>query len=338
MVVKCGHSIQHAIDRARPRTEIEVEGGCTYKQQITIRKDGIHLTSQGAVIEPPDTPVHNPCSNFFGDGTQAGICVAGHGIDKEAFASQHQKVLSVRKPVRGVTVKGFTVQKFVGANILVVGGKNCVVADNTLVDGPIYGFLTAGSYNTATLGNTVTSTDPAAPGFIAVCMDNFRGSEVAHNKLTFYAIGFCVQTNGANIHDNEVSYTCSGFFVDPAIQHARIERNKIGPLYDQCGPFGSFGVSIDGAQKNRVTNNEIMGVRNQNGPAAGIHLFDDPCTDPNSLTCPKVGVPSVAYGNVIVHNTLSDNDLDILVETKGRNVIKNSDCNTSNPPGLCRRK
>lgn len=74
--------------------------------------------------------------------------------------------------------------------------------------------------------------------------------------------------------------------------------------------------------------------------SAGIRIGDDPCNDPNapSLSCiVNGGGTAVARGNLVKGNRLRGNDLDILLETQGRgNVVRNNDCLTSQPAGLCR--
>src|SRR5687768_410600 len=54
--VEAGESIQAAIDKAKPYTTIEIEEG-TYKESLTISKDGIKLVGEGRKkthIVPPE--------------------------------------------------------------------------------------------------------------------------------------------------------------------------------------------------------------------------------------------------------------------------------------------
>jgi pectin methylesterase-like acyl-CoA thioesterase len=73
--VQSGQSIQAAIHAAHTGDKIVVGAG-NYAEQLTIKKDGITLIGQGAVLAPPATPLDNACSGLAGPDTQAGICVA----------------------------------------------------------------------------------------------------------------------------------------------------------------------------------------------------------------------------------------------------------------------
>lgn len=147
-------------------------------------------------MTPQDPPVTNDCTDFAGpinpppDTTpsQAGICVAGSGLDLADFVGEHRRVRAVQKPVKGVTISGFTVSGFSGVNILVLGGENVEVCGNKLLNGPKYGFLTAGSRDTKVSDNEITST---IPNFylIGLCMDNFSKVKVSKNKIWSYYIG-----------------------------------------------------------------------------------------------------------------------------------------------------
>lgn len=186
--VKAGQKIQKAINSAPPGSEIVVAPG-TYSEQLLINKDGIRLRGRkGAILEPPPRRIRNACSGNFGPGTQAGICIAGSGIQLSPFVAEHRKVLSVKRPVKGVSVSGFQVQGFVGANILTLGAENARIEHNALIDGSVYGFLASGSRNTFVGDNTIISSDPATPGFIAMCMDNFSGAYGSNNGITFVNI------------------------------------------------------------------------------------------------------------------------------------------------------
>lgn len=154
------------------------------------------MVGNGAILTPPASPVTNECTNFAGPinpatgdtPSQAGICVAGSGLDLADFVTEHKRVNAVQKPVKGVSISGFTVSGFSGFNILVIGGENVNVHDNKLLDGPKYGFLTAGSRGTQVSQNEVTSTIPGFY-FIGICMDNFSKVKVSKNKISKYYFG-----------------------------------------------------------------------------------------------------------------------------------------------------
>lgn len=314
---------------------------------MTIKTDGITLVGEGTVIlEPPENPVENECTNFAGpidptvDDTpsQAGICVTGSGLSLSDFIVEHRRVNSVRRPVKGVSISGITVQGFSGFNILVIGAEDADVHDNTLRDGPKYGFLTAGSRNTKVSRNVVTT---SAGGFVGICMDNFSKVKIAKNKVSIYYIGLCIQTNGAEVEDNEVSDACYGAFLDPGVRDVRFRNNHIFRAFPSgCAPFGAAGINLDGAIGARVENNLVEGWKSDDPElTAGIFVVDDPCNGvPSvSLSCLALGGgPAVSRNNRIRGNTLRHNTLDIYVNTTGRgNEFRRNDCDTSNVDGVC---
>jgi len=193
--VRAGQSIQAAINTAPRGSRIVVDPG-TYTEQLLIKTDGITLVGNGVTLKPQEPPVENECTNFAGPidpatdlrPSQAGICVSGSGLDLSGFVNEHKKVNGVRKPVKGVTISGFTVSGFSGFNILVIGGENVEVCGNKLLDGPKYGFLTAGSRDTKVSNNEITSTIPGFY-FIGLCMDNVSKVKVSKNKISTYFIG-----------------------------------------------------------------------------------------------------------------------------------------------------
>src|ERR687890_1315724 len=70
-VVGPGESIQKAINAAHSGDTIVVKG--VHREDVVIRKDGIKLRGDDAVIKPP-ARADSPCSKFFGP---KAICVRG---------------------------------------------------------------------------------------------------------------------------------------------------------------------------------------------------------------------------------------------------------------------
>lgn len=218
-----GYSIQKAIDAANPYDQIIVESG-TYAEQLTIGKDGITLIGHNAILVPPSSPSTNPCSGLTSDPStntvrQAGICITGSSIVFGPYNQEHTPVVSVGRRVKDVSVSGFSVTGFDGLNIAIVGAEDTSVCDNTLTDGGQYGALTVGSKNSVIERNTVISNPPVAPKtqlrFIGICMDDVSTVTIAYNSINGYNIALCVETNGADIHDNYVKNTCIGAYIDP---------------------------------------------------------------------------------------------------------------------------
>ena len=157
----------------------------------------------------------NTCSGLTGPDTEAGICVTGRGVNLAPFVLEHRKVISVRKRVRNVRVTGFTVRGFSGANVALVGTTSSRVSDNHLVDGNVYGVLTAGSKHTRISHNVVDARPPLR--VIGICADDRRPAVIADNDVAGYNIGLCIQTQGADVQRNEIHNTCIGVYVDPSI-------------------------------------------------------------------------------------------------------------------------
>ncbi len=323
--VNAGQSIQTAIDTALPGQFIFVGPG-TYAEQLTITTSGLHLVSKGANLVPPASLIQNICSGLAGPDTEAGICITGQNIELADFEVEHRKVLSVGTSIKDVLITGFQVQGFIGLNIAVVGGQNVQVLGNTLHDGTQYGLLTVGSTNTHFDANSIASTGDLL--FIALCMDDSSGVKITNNDVSNYAVGLCVQTNGAYLSNNRVSNTCWGVFVDPGIQDAQVLNTYIGPPNPICATIpdgGISGVLLFGASGTTVKGNTVEGQISDNVPnvyGLGIGVVDDPTTG------------AVSSDNIVTGNILRDNGIDIYVETNGTgNVVQGNQCTT--PAELC---
>lgn len=151
-----------------------------------------------------------------------------------------------------------------------------------------------------------------------------------------------VQTNGAEVEENEVSNTCYGAYLDPFVKDIRLSKNKFSKSGDGCVGFPIAGIMIDGAINAKVENNFVENWKNGDPGTAGIMIADDACNGvPSpSLSCKAHGKgAAVARGNLVKGNKLGGNELDIRVDTKGNgNVVRNNQCSTSEPAGLCRSR
>lgn len=174
------------------------------------------------------------------------------------------------------------------------------------------------------------------PDFVGICQDNLGSIELEHNYLSGHFIALCIQTSGANVHDNTLEGNCVGAYVDPHISGVQLVNNHItGPTAPGC-PLVQ-GIVLDGSTDTLVKGNFISGQL-ADGAAAGIGIYDDPCDGSfggPSLSCTYNPAVANATGNIVIDNTLTDNDLDILVAAVGNNVIRQNHCSSSSPPGLC---
>src|SRR5215212_5833048 len=99
-VVGPGESIQKAINAADPGDTIVVRG--VHREDVVIRKNGIKLRGDVAVIEAPTrAKADSPCSRTFGP---EGICVLGD-VNIKTGKLEGQRVSDVS--VSGFTIRGF---------------------------------------------------------------------------------------------------------------------------------------------------------------------------------------------------------------------------------------
>ncbi len=156
-------------------------------------------------------------------------------------------------------------------------------------------------------------------------MDDLRGAVVRSNHVSGYRIALCVQTDRAEVRNNDVRASCTGVFVDPGIVGAKIHRNHIGQTDPHCEPNTAAGIVLFGAVNTDVRGNHIQGQTIPAG-AAGVAVLDVSASGP------------FASGNVVTHNVLRNNDVDLFVTSTGTgNVIEHNECATSVPDGLCTR-
>src|SRR5215204_7591170 len=102
-VVGPGESIQKAVNAAHPGDTIVVRG--VHREDVVIRKNGIKLLGEDAVIEaPPRAKADSPCSKAFGP---EAICVLGDDFNFETFELTGPRVSDVS--VSGFTIRGFKI-------------------------------------------------------------------------------------------------------------------------------------------------------------------------------------------------------------------------------------
>jgi hypothetical protein len=102
-VVGPGESIQKAVNAAEPGDTIVVRG--VHREDVAIRKNGIKLRGDDAVIEAPArAKADSPCSRAFGPGA---ICVLGSDDNINTDKLEGQRVSDVS--VSGFTIRGFKI-------------------------------------------------------------------------------------------------------------------------------------------------------------------------------------------------------------------------------------
>jgi nitrous oxidase accessory protein NosD len=145
-VVGPGESIQKAVNAAHPGDTIVVRG--VHREDIIIRKNGIKLRGDDAVIDVPDRPkADSPWSRAFGP---EAICVCGGG-DLNIETGE----LTPGPRVSDVSVSGFTIRGLrikEGLGIDVTEARNTTVVGNRVI-GMLSAIGVAGSDNTTVAKN-----------------------------------------------------------------------------------------------------------------------------------------------------------------------------------------
>jgi parallel beta-helix repeat protein len=148
-VVGPGESIQKAVYAADPGDTIVVRG--VHREDLVIRKNGIKLRGEDAVIEvPPRAKADSPCSKAFGPGA---ICLLGDVNVKTG------KLTGQRQRVSDVSISGFTIRSF-KATFILEGkfARNATFEGNRITGNPAGGIAFGESVNTTIAKNHVPET------------------------------------------------------------------------------------------------------------------------------------------------------------------------------------
>jgi parallel beta-helix repeat protein len=148
-VVGPGESIQKAIDSADPGDTIVVRG--VHREDVVIRKDGIKLRGEDAVIEaPPRAKADSPCSKAFGLNA---ICVLGD-FNPETGKLTGQRVSDVS--VSGFTIRGFKIGGKGDSSAFMIdltAARNATVVGNRIIGNVAGGIVASGSVDTTVAKN-----------------------------------------------------------------------------------------------------------------------------------------------------------------------------------------
>src|SRR5215208_3432885 len=147
-VVGPAESIQKAINAAHPGDTIVVRG--VHREDVIIRKNGIKLRGDDAVIETPHRPkADSPWSRAFGP---EAICVCGGDLNIETGE------ITGGPRVSDVSVSGFTIRGLKDKDDLgidVTEARNTTVVGNRVIRNFGLGIGVAGSVNTTVAKNHV---------------------------------------------------------------------------------------------------------------------------------------------------------------------------------------
>jgi nitrous oxidase accessory protein NosD len=150
-VVGPGESIQKAVNAAHPGDTIVVRG--VHREDVVIRKNGIKLRGDDAVIEAPTrAKADSPCSRLVGP---EAICVWGDfNINTGKLTGPRVSDVSVS----GFTIRGFKIKGKGGNEAFVIdvyAARNATVVGNRVIGNVPGGMAFGKSVNTTVAKNHV---------------------------------------------------------------------------------------------------------------------------------------------------------------------------------------
>ena len=246
-VVGPGESIQKAIYAADPGDTIIVRG--VHKEDVIIRKNGIKLRGDDAVIEAPATAkADSLCSRFSGP---TAICVLGD-INPETG--------EVNKRVSDVSISGFTIRGFKATGIDVGAARDATVTKIRAV-GNENGMGTALSVGTKFLSNVVRDSGEDAIGLESSRDVTISGNDVEGSSNSGIFIG---EGTNATISNNDLTDNNLGMLL--------IESTGTKIVSNDISRSGDSGIIIFGPE--RANNDAKVVGNNISGGPAGIYVAD----------------------------------------------------------------
>ena len=176
LVVGPGESIQKAIYAADPGDTIVVRG--VHREDVVIRKNGIKLRGEDAVIEaPPKSKADSPCSKVFGP---EGICILG-GVNLQNGELTGPRVSDVG--VSGFTFRGFEQTEDVTFAIDVPGARDAAIVGNRFVGNGSGAIGLGRNIDTTIAKNRIVADPKAANSEGIVVGDDSRSTNIVNNEV-----------------------------------------------------------------------------------------------------------------------------------------------------------
>ena len=248
LVVGPGESIQRAVNAAHPGDTILVRG--VHREDVIIRKDGIKLRGEDAVIEaPPKAKADSPCA-------PEAICIR---------ASENEKRVS------DVSVSGFTIRAIQDRgqpafSIDVIHARNATVSGNRVIDVTGGIGVTVRSIDTTIANNHVIGNpDSSAPG-IRVEVSSSR-TTIANNVIRNIPEG----DNAIDVAEGSADTTVAGnHFIDDWLGLLVVDSPGTKVISNVMSGNGVLGMFLAGQESRdtKVVGNDISG-----GPW-GIYVTD----------------------------------------------------------------
>src|SRR5215216_1369133 len=196
-VVGPGESIQKAINAADPGDTIIVRG--VHREDVTIRKDGIKLRGDDAVIKPP-ARADSPCSRAFGP---EAICILGD-MNVQTGEITGPRVSDVT--VSGFTIRGFQEREQGDLTAYAIDGlhaRNATVAGNRAIGNEGGIGLTSRSINTTIANNDVIGNPESRDG---IDVEDSSYTTIAKNVVR----NMTEDTNAIGVRNGNTNTTIAG--------------------------------------------------------------------------------------------------------------------------------
>ena len=262
-VVGPGESIQKAVNAADPGDTIVVRG--VHREDVIIRKDGIKLRGEDAVIEAPTrAKADSPCSKVTGG--PEGICVLGDvNINTGELTGPRVSDVSVS----GFTFRGFKIKGPGGDSVDVIdvyAARNATVVGNRLIGNAAIGIGAGRSVNTTVAKNHLIGSPKNVSKGINV-ENRDRNTKVVNNVVRSYPEG----TNAIEVEEvinttvagNDLIGNGTGVFVEQNTTGTKILSNHISRS-------SNAGIFMTGP---KPVNAKVVG-NNISGGAWGIDVVD----------------------------------------------------------------
>jgi parallel beta-helix repeat protein len=272
-VVGPGESIQKAVNAAHPGDTIVVRG--VHREDVVIRKNGIKLRGDDAVIEAPTrAKADSPCSRLVGP---EAICVWGDfNINTGKLTGPRVSDVSVSGfTIRGFKIKGkggdeaFVIDVYAARNATFVGNRvignvpggmafgksvNTTVAKNHVIGSPktvTKGITVGGDSRNTKVVNNVVRRYPEDTN--AIDVEEGINTTVAGNDLIGNEVGVFVEQNttGTKILSNDMSRSgfAGIFMVGPKPVNAKVVGNNISD--------SAWGIFITDTHRGSIAGNKI---------------------------------------------------------------------------------
>lgn len=329
-VVQEGESIQDAIDRASPGTEIRIRGH--HDENVWINKSGISLKGlAGASISVPENPTPNPCA----PAEFAPVVCVIPAAAADSFPKPFQYL-------RDVSVSNLTLSSPNGDAVASIFTNRIQIRNNVMPSPGCNGAFVLFATGFRVSGNEVTGSQ-FCDGIQVAASSNGAISGNTSNGSLFAGISV-PDSSHFSVWGNSTSDNCIGIVVfdaeDPEGRPASdvsITRNVANANNHVCFPFGPdipvgvtgiLAAGVDGVViKNNTANNNVTSEFTIT--AGGISVLDSPASDGSTLSTTEDALIS---RNTIFGNSSAAGPLDLNIGSIGPlKAVKKNHCDVAFP-------